>query len=194
MGSAAGFALFATEVGDCAVAWNDIGLTGVWLPEESSGRLRSRVLRREPAARETAAAGPVAAAIAAMTRLIGGERLDLLEIPLDESLLAPFDRCVYAAARSIVPGRVVTYAMLATRIGGLASARAVGQSLGRNPFPIVVPCHRIVAAHGELGGFSAPGGAATKRRLLTIEDARLDGTADLFDASGTDSQSAPAVR
>jgi methylated-DNA-[protein]-cysteine S-methyltransferase len=181
MGSATRFALFGTALGDCALAWNEIGLTGVWLPETSADRLRWRVLRREPQANDAAPAGPVAAAVAAMTRLVGGERLDLLEIELDESSLTPFDRRVYTAARAIVPGRVVTYAMLAAQVGGLADARAVGQSLGRNPFPIVVPCHRIVAAHGALGGFSAPGGAKTKRRLLTIEDARLDGTADLFD-------------
>ena len=189
MNPAAGFALFDTAVGDCAVSWNPFGLTGVWLPDTSSDRLRARLRRRHPRSQEVVPHGAVAAAVAAMTRLLLGERLDLLEVQLDESSLGPFDRSVYAAARAIAPGRVVTYAMLAARVGGMACARAVGQSLGRNPFPIVVPCHRIVAANGHLGGFSAPGGAATKRRLLEIEDARLDGVADLFDTAAASAAS-----
>lgn len=187
-----GFALFPTAVGDCALTWNEVGLTGVWLPDMTAERLRARLWRRQPQAEEAVPRGAVARAVDAMTRLIAGERLDLLEIRLDESSLQPFDRSVYATARGIAPGRVVTYAMLAGQLGGSASARAVGQSLGRNPFPIVVPCHRIVAAHGRLGGFSAPGGTATKRQLLTIEDARLDGSADLFDLPGSRQNAAPA--
>jgi methylated-DNA-[protein]-cysteine S-methyltransferase len=185
MASDAGFALFATALGDCAVAWNELGLTGVWLPDTSAGRLRSRLTRRSPRVLEALPPAPVAAAIAAVKRLLAGERTDLLDIRIDDSGLDGFDRRVYAAAREIAPGRVATYATLAARVGGVASARAVGQSLGRNPFPIVVPCHRVVAADGELGGFSAPGGSATKRRLLRIENARLEGPADLFDSSET---------
>jgi methylated-DNA-[protein]-cysteine S-methyltransferase len=94
--------------------------------------------------------------------------------------------------RAIAPGRVVTYGALAARVGGGASARAVGQSLGRNPFPIVVLCHRVVAADGGLGGFSAPGGTAIKRRLLTIENARLDDATDLFDAGDAAAIAPPA--
>ncbi len=180
--SATGFTLFATAVGDCAVAWNSVGLTGVWLPEATVARLRARIARRFPRLHEAAAPTGVAEAISAIQRLLEGERIDLGDVRIDASQLDVFDRQVYAAARTIAPGRVLTYAALAQRVGGSASARAVGQSLGRNPFPIVVPCHRIVAAHGELGGFSAPGGAATKRRLLTIENARLEGPSDLFDA------------
>jgi methylated-DNA-[protein]-cysteine S-methyltransferase len=181
MTSSCGFTLFATDIGDCAVAWNALGLTGVWLPEASAGRLRLRIARRRPRIPEKAPPASVAEAIVRITRLVGGERADLLEVRLDESRLSAFDRSVYAEARRIAPGRVITYAELAKRVGDGASARAIGQSLGRNPFPIVVPCHRIVAADGALGGFSAPGGAATKRRLLAIENARLDGPADLFD-------------
>ena len=175
------FSVFATAIGDCALAWNDVGLFAVWLPEASTARLRARISRRYPQAIEAAPEGSVAAAVAAITALLRGERTDLGPIRLDDSRLDPFDRRVYAAARTIAPGRVVSYAELAARVGPEATAREVGQSLGRNPFPIVVPCHRIVAAGGELGGFSAPGGTATKRRLLTIEDARRDGVDDLFD-------------
>jgi methylated-DNA-[protein]-cysteine S-methyltransferase len=191
--SATGFTLFDTAVGTCAVAWNTIGLTGVWLPDTHAARLRSRLQRPSSGVPEIEPPEPVSAAITAMTRLLGGERIDLLAIRLDETGLTGFDRSVYAAARAIAPGRVVTYAALAARVGGDASARAVGQSLGRNPFPIVVPCHRIVAANGELGGFSAPGGAATKRQLLTIEDARLDeGSVDLFDSADVNAATAPS--
>jgi methylated-DNA-[protein]-cysteine S-methyltransferase len=175
------FSVFATAIGDCALAGNAVGVFAVWLPEASATRLRARIAKRFPEAVETAPAPNIAAAIVAITALLRGERTDLGAIRIDDSRLDPFDRRVYAAARAIAPGRVVSYAELATRVGPDATAREVGQSLGRNPFPIVVPCHRIVAAGGELGGFSAPGGAATKRRLLTIEDARRDGVDDLFD-------------
>ena len=175
------FSVFATAIGDCALAWNDVGVFAVLLPEASATRLRARIARRYPQAIEAAPEGSVAAAVAAITALLRGERTDLGPIRLDDSRLDPFDRRVYAAARTIAPGRVVSYAELAARVGPEATAREVGQSLGRNPFPIVVPCHRIVAAGGELGGFAAPGGTATKRRLLTIEDARRDGVDDLFD-------------
>jgi len=185
MPSADGFALFTTDIGDCAVAWNEFGLTGVWLPEANVERLRSRLARRLAQVPEAAPPVDVAAAMRAMVCLIGGERNDLLDVRIDDSRLSAFDRSVYAAARGIAAGRVVTYAALAEHVGGAASARAIGQSLGRNPFPIVVPCHRIVAAAGALGGFSAPGGTATKRRLLTIENARLEGPPELFDAIET---------
>ena len=175
------FTVFASAIGDCALAWNDIGVLGVWLPEASAARLRARVVKRFAQATETAPDVRASAAITAITALLRGERVDLDTIRIDDSRLDPFDRRVYAAARTIAPGRVVSYAELAARVGADASAREVGQSLGRNPFAIVVPCHRIVAASGELGGFSAPGGTATKRRLLTIEDARRDGIDDLFD-------------
>ena len=108
---------------------------------------------------------------------------------LDLGAIDDFRRRVYAVARTIGPGRVVSYGAIARLVGSDASARAVGQALGANPFPIVVPCHRVVAAAGALGGFSAPGGVAVKRRLLAIEDARADGPPDLFDAPASTGQS-----
>jgi len=177
------FTIFATAIGDCAIAWNALGLTGVWLPDASAARLRARIVRRRPDLAEARPEGAIDQAVGAITALLRGERTDLTAIPIDDTALDAFDACVYSAARTIPPGRVITYAALAERVGAKATAREVGQSLGRNPFPIVVPCHRIVAAGGQLGGFSAPGGSATKRRLLTIEDARLDGAGDLFDTA-----------
>lgn len=181
MSTSPAFTVFATAIGDCALAWNDVGIVAAWLPEASRGRLRSRIENRFPEASETVPDAGAAGAVAAITALLRGERTDLSAIRIDDSRLAGFDRRVYAAARAIAPGRVVSYGELAARVGADATAREVGQSLGRNPFPIIVPCHRIVAADGELGGFSAPGGTSTKRRLLTIEDARRDGVDDLFD-------------
>ena len=179
------FTVFATAIGDCALAWNEIGVLAAWLPEDSATRLRRRIGKRFEQAVEARPEGPIAAAVAAITTLLDGERTDLGFIRIDDSRIDPFDRRVYAAARTMPAGRVVSYADLAGRVGDVASAREVGQSLGRNPFPIIVPCHRIVASSGELGGFSAPGGTATKRRLLTIEDARRDGADDLFDQPST---------
>jgi len=176
------YTVFATPIGDCAVAWNDVGIVAAWLPEASRGRLRSRIANRLPDASETVPDAAIAETIAAITALLRGVRVDLSRVRIDDARLAAFDRRVYDAARTIPAGRVVSYAELAARVGADATAREVGAALGRNPFPILVPCHRIVAAAaGELGGFSAPGGTATKRRLLTIEDARRDGDDDLFD-------------
>ena len=180
-GMSIGFALFATAIGECAIAWNEVGLTGVWLPETSPARLRARIVQRRSDAAEAKPVGENADAVTGIAALLRGERTDLTGIRIDDVLLENLDRRVYRTARTIPPGRVVTYAALAERVGQAVSAREVGRSLGRNPFPLVVPCHRIVAASGQLGGFSAPGGAATKRRLLTIEDSRLDGASDLFE-------------
>ena len=183
MSRAIGYALFDSAIGECALAWSEVGLTGVWLPETRPGALAAassrNVSHRSPRAEPPAA---VAAAIEAITRLLVGARVDLDDVALDLAAIDAFRRRVYAVARTIGPGRVLSYGEVARLVGGDATARAVGQALGANPFPIVVPCHRVVAAAGALGGFSAPGGVATKRRLLAIEDARADGPPGLFDA------------
>jgi len=182
MASPRSFALFATAIGTCAIAWNEIGLTGVWLPEASADSLRRRVARRCDGGREGDPAGWVADAVEAITRLLAGEHVDLSGVAVDSAGIDEFDRRVYAVTRTIAPGRVLTYGEVAARVGADASARAVGQSLGRNAMAIVVPCHRVVATGGGIGGFSAPGGTETKRRLLAIEDAHPSGPPGLFDA------------
>src|SRR6516164_3560011 len=117
--------------------------------------------------------------------LLRGEVSDLSNIALDMDEVPTFHRRVYEAARAIPPGRTLSYGDVAARAGAPGAARAVGQALGRNPFPIVVPCHRVLAAGGKIGGFSAQGGIATKRRMLAIEGAQLNGaTPPLFDADG----------
>jgi methylated-DNA-[protein]-cysteine S-methyltransferase len=119
-------------------------------------------------------------AIDGIVALLGGEPADLTAVPLDMERLPAFQRAVYEIARTIPPGDTLTYGEIAARLGDPGTARAVGQALGSNPFPIVVPCHRVLAAGGRLGGFSAHGGTATKLRLLTLERARAV-TPSLFD-------------
>jgi len=181
MASPHGFALFPTALGTCAIAWNEIGLTGVWLPDADADSLRRKVARRCAGARESEPSGWVAQAVEAIARLLAGERIDLAALAVDSSDINDFDRRVYAVTRTIAAGHVLTYGEVAARVGADATARAVGQSLARNPMPIVVPCHRVVASGGALGGFSAPGGTQTKRRLLAIEDAHPAGPPGLFD-------------
>jgi methylated-DNA-[protein]-cysteine S-methyltransferase len=185
-----GFALFPTALGTCAVAWNSIGLTGVWLPEATAESLRRKVTKRCGGGREEAPSVAVAETIDAIVRLLAGEHVDLRGVALDSAGIAEFDRRVYAVTREIEAGRVLTYGEVAARVGADASARAVGESLGRNAMPIVVPCHRVVAT-GGLGGFSAPGGARTKQRLLAIENARPEGPPGLFDVPGNSRPSTP---
>lgn len=116
-------------------------------------------------------------AIDRVTALLRGERVDLRTLSLDMSDVAEFERDVYVAAREIPPGATLTYGEIARRIGRPTAARDVGVALGRNPFPIIVPCHRVVAANGKTGGFSAVGGVKTKLKLLAIEG----GAGPLFD-------------
>jgi methylated-DNA-[protein]-cysteine S-methyltransferase len=175
------FALFQTAIGTCGVAWGPRGILGVQLPDGDPARTRARLRRRFPGAEEAEPPDAVAGAVAAMTALIAGERRDLSEMVLDMDGVAEFARKVYAVARAIPPGATLTYGEVAARLGDPLAARDVGQALGQNPFPIVVPCHRVVAAGGKPGGFSAPGGAATKLRLLRIEGAEAAAQAGLFD-------------
>jgi len=167
-----GFALFDTAIGRCAIAWGEGGVIGVKLPERSDAALRARIGRQHPDALEANPPPGIDAAISDIRRLMDGHRQDLSAIALDMSDVPEFERRVYAEARSIPPGETLTYGDIATRLGDVALSRAVGQALGRNPFAIVVPCHRVLAAGGKSGGFSAVGGVDTKRRILEIEGAR----------------------
>jgi methylated-DNA-[protein]-cysteine S-methyltransferase len=178
-----GFALFDTEVGRCGVAWSAGGIAGVQLPEGSDAAMRARLHRRFPGARETPPPAEVERAIEAMGALLRGESSELRSIALDLDGVAEFERSVYEVARTIPPGTTLSYGEIAQRLGAPGTAREVGQALGRNPFPIVVPCHRVVAAGGRLGGFSARGGAVTKRRLLSVERSRGHGALPLFAVS-----------
>lgn len=167
-----GFELFDTAIGRCAIAWGPDGIVGLTLPERSDGAMRQRLKKHHPKAQEVAAPLEVQAVIADVQRLLRGEARDLSTVSLDMSRVPEFDRRVYDEARTIPPGETLTYGEIATRLGDPGLSRAVGQALGRNPFTIIVPCHRVLAAGGRSGGFSAVGGVETKRRLLEIEGAR----------------------
>lgn len=182
--TANGFALFETVIGRCAIAWGERGVLGVQLPERREAETRARLLRRFPQARETAPPSAVQHAVDAIAALLRGEASDLSTIALDMGGVPAFSHRVYETARTIRPGSTHSYGEIATRLGAPGSARAVGQALGRNPFAIVVPCHRVLAAGGKLGGFSANGGVTMKLRLLSIEHARGSASAMLFDGDG----------
>ena len=169
--AAQGFALFDTAIGRCGIVWGRRGITGVHLPEGSDAEARARVARWFPEAREGSPPAVAKAAIEAIGALLRGEASDLSKVKLDMDGVPPFHRRVYEAARAIAPGATLSYGEIAARIGTPGAARAVGQALGRNPFAIVVPCHRVLAAGGKAGGFSARGGVTTKLRMLTIESA-----------------------
>ena len=167
------FCLFSTAIGSCAIAWSARGVTSVWLPEQTERDTRARVARRFPQSLESTPPPFVQHAIEGIVALLTGEARDLSDVPLDLESVPSFHQRVYEVARRIKPGTTLSYGEVAARVGEPDSARAVGQALGRNPIPIIVPCHRVLAADGGTGGFSAPGGTATKLRLLAIEGARL---------------------
>jgi methylated-DNA-[protein]-cysteine S-methyltransferase len=176
------FALFETPIGACALVWADAGVLATYLPEADAPATRARLTRRWRDAVEAAPSPPVQAAIDAIGALLRREsRDDLQSIALDMRRVPAFNQRVYAIARAIGPGRTRTYGEIAAELGDPTFARAVGQALGSNPFPIVVPCHRVMAAGGQPGGFSAPGGLLTKLKLLEIEGAPLGGSPGLFD-------------
>ncbi len=179
-----GFALFDTALGRCGIAWGGEGVVGVQLPEPRELETRARLLHRFPDAREGSPPPDVQCAVDGIAALLRGKSTDLSTIALDMERVPPFHRRVYEAARTIPPGATLSYGNLAARLGAPGSARAVGQALGRNPFAIVVPCHRVLAAGGKVGGFSAHGGIATKLRLLSIESMCSNGTPALFDGDG----------
>jgi len=162
------------------VAWSANALTAVQLPEGDAAAAHARMRRRFPNASASEPPAFAREAIADIRALVAGERRDLTGVPLDMEGLSAFAREVYAIARAIPPGETMTYGEIAARLGDPAAARAVGEAMGQNPYPIVVPCHRVLAAGGKLGGFSAHGGAATKLRLLEIEGAAIGEPAPLF--------------
>jgi methylated-DNA-[protein]-cysteine S-methyltransferase len=171
---ATGLTLFRTAIGSCGIAWNERGVVGVQLPESSDARTRARMIERFPGMAESRCPRDIQPAIDSIVALMQGKRIDLAYITLDMDGVPDFNRRVYEITRTIPPGKTISYGSIANRLGMPGSAQAVGQALGRNPFAIIVPCHRVLAAGGKDGGFSANGGVATKRRMLVIEGALAD--------------------
>jgi O-6-methylguanine DNA methyltransferase len=176
-----GFSLFDTTIGRCGIAWSERGVAGVQLPEADDRKTRARMLRRFPDAREASPPPGVQRAIEAIAAHLRGEAGDLSTVSLDMERVPLFDRRVYEVARAIPRGATLSYGEIARQLGAGERAREVGQALARNPFAIIVPCHRVLAVGGRTGGFSARGGIATKLRLLSIEGAKLDDAPALFD-------------
>jgi len=177
MSTHSGSILFPTSLGSCAIAWSPVGVTAVALPGVDDAATVSHVdrLHGHDAMRERPAVVPSAITVAVerIVALLTGVADDLRSVTLDLRGIGVFERRVYDQARLIGPGDTCTYGALASAIGQPGAARAVGGALGRNPFPIIVPCHRVVAAGGGVGGFSGAGGVATKLKMLAIEDANV---------------------
>lgn len=169
------FALFDTAIGTCGIVWTGRGICGVQLPEKDAVATRARVHRRHPTAVEAVSPPDVRHAIDSIVALLAGEKRDLSDIKIDDEGQADFNKRVYAIVRKVPPGQTISYGEIAERLGDKLLARAVGQAMGQNPTPVIMPCHRVLAADGKSGGFSAPGGVVTKLRLLTIEGAQPGG-------------------
>lgn len=179
-----GYALFDTPIGRLGIAWSEDRVAGVQLPESREAATRARLERRFPGARETTAPAAIRRVQGSIVALLRGEAPDLSDVALDMHRVPAFDRRVYAATRAIRPGATLSYGEIAAQVEAPGAARAVGRALARNPFAVIVPCHRVLAAGGKLGGFSASGGLATKLRLLAIEGGRAEGQAALFEGDG----------
>ncbi len=157
-------ATFTTPLGTCAIAWSDHGLTRFLLPDPD----------RSPSDTQCDPPGWVAEVIERIKRHLAGEAQDFADVRFDYGRMPPFQRAVLTATLRVKPGHTVTYGDLATELGQpLSACRAVGTALGSNPLPLLIPCHRVVAANGNMTGFSAPGGVGTKARLLALEGAQL---------------------
>ena len=177
----AGFAFFDTPAGLVGLAWNDaLEVCGGQLPEATPTLTRQRMQQRYPQLAECEPPPAMAVVIARLAAALQGTPDTLEDVPRADADLPEFNRRVYALARRIPPGRTRSYGELAAELGGPAVARAVGQALGHNRFAPLVPCHRVLAAHAQAGGFSGPGGLKTKLRLLQLEGARFGEQPGLF--------------
>lgn len=163
-------AVFETPLGWCAVAWSDAGVTRFALPMADEAAAERSLRRRWPASAPGGPPPAVAGAVALAKRYFSGEPTDFSAVALDLGGQDAFFAQVYAALRSVGWGCTTTYGALAAAVGApREAARDVGQAMARNPAPLLIPCHRVLAAGGRLGGFSAPGGAETKARMLRLE-------------------------
>jgi methylated-DNA-[protein]-cysteine S-methyltransferase len=174
------YALFNTALGWAGIAWGDQGVVGIHLPERDVNVTRQGFEHRFPEAVEASVPAELASTLAGIRALMRGEKADLSAAPLDMTRVPEFNARVYALTRQIPAGETRTYGEIAMQLGDKLLARDVGAALGRNPWPIIVPCHRVTAAGGKLGGFSARGGGRTKLKLLAIEGAQVAAQAELF--------------
>ncbi|MCX8280225.1 methylated-DNA--[protein]-cysteine S-methyltransferase [Phyllobacterium sp. 0TCS1.6C] len=168
------YLIFETSGGHCGIAWNARGITRFQLPTKSAEATERLLLRRVEGASRAAATAEIAHVVQAVRRYFDGQPVDFSGATLDLEEQDDFFRRIYAAARQVGWGRTTTYGALARELGaGPEAARDVGQAMARNPVALIIPCHRVLAAGGKLGGFSAPGGATAKQRMLELEGVRL---------------------
>ncbi len=181
---AIGMTVFDTAIGPCGLAWSGRGIVAAQLPEDSASMTFERLAARTGAPPATAPPAFVRAARDGVAALLRGLPVTFADTPLDLDGQPRLHCDVYAITRTIPCGETLTYGDIARRLGDVGLSRAVGHALGKNPIPIVIPCHRVLAAGARTGGFSAPGGVATKLRMLAIEGALADDAPTLFDDDG----------
>ncbi|WP_159946060.1 methylated-DNA--[protein]-cysteine S-methyltransferase [Rhizobium sp. 18065] len=166
--------IFETAGGFCGIAWSADGIVRFQLPTGEAAETERLLLRRVPGSARAQAPGAVAEVVEAVKRHFAGETVDFSSVVLDLDSQDDFRRDIYAAARRIGWGRTTTYGALAKALGlGPEAARDVGQAMAKNPVALIIPCHRVLAAGGKLGGFSAPGGSQSKVRMLELEGVKL---------------------
>ena len=169
------YLIFETAHGFCGIAWNDAGITRFQLPTQSRDRTERALLRHVPGAEPGTPTPLVAEAVDAVKRYFEGEETDFSGVTVDLGDQDAFFRQIYAAAREVGWGHTTTYGALAKQLGaGPEAARDVGQAMARNPVALIIPCHRVLASGGKVGGFSAPGGAAAKIRMLKLEGVQVE--------------------
>jgi methylated-DNA-[protein]-cysteine S-methyltransferase len=174
MGQARNYHVFETAMGFCAIAWSDEGVARFQLPVKSAEAADRLMRRRLPGAEPVAPPAEVAAVVAAAKRYFDGEETEFSRVRLDLGDQNAFFTQIYAALRRVGWGCATTYGALAKEVGaGREAARDVGEAMAKNPVPLIIPCHRVLAAGGKIGGFSAPGGSRTKIRMLELEGVRL---------------------
>jgi len=165
------YSLFETQLGWCGLAWNEPEslLILLQLPEATPALTEAKIVQNCRARKVSTPLSAISWVISRISRHLMGDLQDFLDIPIDIERMGLFAQYVYAAARTVQAGLTMTYGELAKAINRPKACRAVGQALGRNPLPLIIPCHRILAAGNRPGGFSAYGGPAIKAQLLAIE-------------------------
>ena len=176
-----GYTIFDSGIGRCGIAWGPSGIIGVQLPEVREIDTRRRLYQLYPDARELRAPPDVQVAIEGITALLRGAACDFSEVTLDMTGIAAFSQRVYAYARAIPRGETRTYAEIASALRASGAVHSVAQAIGRNPFMIIVPCHRVLETGNYADKISPHGGAISKRRLLSIEGASPTASKTLFD-------------
>ena len=179
--SGRGYTVFDTGIGRCGIAWGSFGIVGVQLPEAREIETRGRMLRQYPEAREARPPLNVEIAIEGIVALLRGQPTDLTDVMLDMSGIHAFNARVYAFARTIPRGETRTYGEVAASLRASGAVHSVAQAISRNPFMIIVPCHRVLEAGSYADKISPNGGAISKRRLLSIEGAHTISSKTLFD-------------